>query len=245
MSRVASILTALVLAACASMATPAAAQTGSASPPTPPPPSSTTPPAPTPANATDTQAMVDKTQAFYDATTTFVTPFTQQFFVKSHNITKNSSGKVYFQKPGKMAWDYTDPAGNRVVSDGTVLKVYEAANKQMFEQNIDKSQYPAALGFLTGTGKLADAFTFLMYSGDVMGFPGGSVLVGTPKTPTAAYTKVLFYVDNGSSQIRRVLIVDAQGNRNRFDFTAPVVNTPVDASEFVMTVPPGTQVIKP
>ena len=36
------------------------------------------------------------------------------------------------------------PAGNRVVSDGATLKVYEAANKQMFEQSIDKSQYPAA-----------------------------------------------------------------------------------------------------
>ena len=81
------------------------------------------------------------------------------------------------------------------MSDGAVLKVYEAANKQMFEQNVDKSQYPAALSFLIGGGKLADTFNFELYEGAAMNFPGGHVLVGTPKTPTPAYPKVLFYVD--------------------------------------------------
>src|SRR6478609_905127 len=120
-----------------------------------------------------TAQTVAKVQAFYDSTTSFVSPFTQEFFVKSHNVRKESTGKVAFSKPGKMAWDYNNPAGNRVVSDGTTLKVYEAANKQLFEQNIDKSQYPAALSFLTGAGKLTDAFTFVMYDGNAMGFSGG------------------------------------------------------------------------
>jgi outer membrane lipoprotein carrier protein len=144
-----------------------------------------------------------------------------------------------------MAFDYDNPAGNRVVSDGNVLKVYEAANKQMFEQNIDKSQYPAALSFLTGTGKLTDSFTFIMYPGSQMNFPGGKVLVGTPTKPTAAYTKVLFYVDEATSHVRRALIVDAQGNRNTFDFLEPKVNIPVNAGTFQLVVPQGTQIIKP
>ena len=144
-----------------------------------------------------------------------------------------------------MAWDYETPAGNRVVSDGTMLKVYEAANKQMFEQNIDKSQYPAALSFLTGTGKLGDSFTFVMYPGASMNFPGGNVLVGTPKKESAAYTKVLFYVDASTNHVRRALIVDAQGNRNRFDFVEPKVNVQVDPATFTLVPPPGTQVIKP
>ena len=184
-------------------------------------------------------------QAFYDSTTSFFSGFTQEFFVKSHNVRKESKGKVTFAKPGKMAWDYETPAGNRVVSDGSVLKVYEAANKQMFEQNIDKSQYPAALSFLTGTGKLGDSFTFVMYPGAAMNFPGGNVLVGTPKKENAAYTKVLFYVDTSTFHVRRALIVDAQGNRNRFDFVDPKVNVQVNDSTFKLVPPAGTQVIKP
>ena len=237
MSRFTSFASAVLLAGFAALASPALAQ-GTA-------PSAAAPPAPTPASPAATTTVVNKVQAFYDSTTSFSSPFTQEFFVKSHNVKKNSTGKVLFSKPGKMAWDYDTPAGNRVVSDGTTLKVYEAANKQMFEQAIDKSQYPAALSFLTGTGKLTDAFTFVMYDGNAMGFPGGQVLVGSPKKETAAYTKVLFYVDTATSHVRRALIVDAQGNRNRFDFTDPKVNVPVPSDAFVLNPPPGTQVIKP
>ncbi|NVL67867.1 outer membrane lipoprotein carrier protein LolA, partial [Escherichia coli] len=114
-------------------------------------------------------------------TTSFSSDFTQEFFVKSHNVKKQSKGKVTFAKPGKMHWEYSEPKDNRVVSDGAVLKVYEAANKQMFEQNVDKSQYPAALSFLVGGGKLADTFNFELYEGAAMNFAGGQVLVGTPK----------------------------------------------------------------
>jgi outer membrane lipoprotein carrier protein len=201
---------------------------------------------PQPASPAETAATVNKVQTFYDSTRSFSSTFTQEFFVKSHNVRKESKGKVTFAKPGKMAWDYDNPAGNRVVSDGTLLRVYEAANKQMFEQTVDKSQYPAALSFLTGTGRLSDSFDFIMYPGaGAMNFPGGVVLVGTPKQPNAAYTRVLFYVDSSTSHVRRALIVDAQGNRNRFDFLEPKVNLPVEEATFKFVPPPGTQVIKP
>jgi outer membrane lipoprotein carrier protein len=196
--------------------------------------------------ADKTAAVVAKVQAFYDKTTSFQSEFKQDFFVKAHSVRKASAGKVTFAKPGKMDWDYSNPAGNRVVSDGVVLKVYEAQNKQMFEQNVDKSQYPAALSFLVGgQGSLTSNFNFEMFAGADMSFPDGDVLVGTPKQATPAFTKVLFYVDSATSQVRRVLIVDGQGNRNRFDFENPKVNVAVPANQFSFTPPAGTQVIKP
>ena len=195
--------------------------------------------------AAQAQAVLGKVQTFYDKTTSFTSDFTQEFFVKSHNVKKQSKGKVTFAKPGKMHWEYSEPKDNRVVSDGAVLKVYEAANKQMFEQNVDKSQYPAALSFLVGGGKLSDTFAFELYEGAAMNFAGGQVLVGTPKTPSPAYQKVLFYIDTPTSQVRRVLIVDGQGNRNRFDFENPKVNEVVPAERFKFVPPPGTSVVKP
>jgi len=195
--------------------------------------------------AAQAQAVLGKVQTFYDKTTSFTSDFTQEFFVKSHNVKKQSKGKVTFAKPGKMHWEYSEPKDNRVVSDGAILKVYEAANKQMFEQNVDKSQYPAALSFLVGGGKLSDTFTFELYEGAAMNFGGGQVLVGSPKTPSPAYQKVLFYVDSATSQVRRVLIVDGQGNRNRFDFDNPKVNEAIPADRFKFVPPPGTSVVRP
>jgi outer membrane lipoprotein carrier protein len=237
MRRLAPIVTAALLAG----STPFIVSHASADPA----PAASAPAQPQPASAAATEQTVAKVQAFYDSTTSFVSPFTQEFFVKSHNVRKESKGTVTFSKPGKMSWDYENPQGNRVVSDGTTLKVYEAANKQLFEQNIDKSQYPAALSFLTGTGKLGDSFSFVMYPGESMNFPGGLVLVGTPKKESPAYTKVLFYVDSSTFHVRRALIVDAQGNRNRFDFVEPKVNVQVNETTFKLNPPPGTQIIRP
>ena len=66
-----------------------------------------------------------------------------------------------------------------------------------------------------------------------------------PKVPTPSYQKVLFYVDKATSQVRRVLIVDGQGNLNKFTFDTPRVNDPVDPSVFNFVPPPGTNIIRP
>lgn len=188
---------------------------------------------------------VTNVQGFYNRTSTFSADFTQQYLAKAYNTTKTSNGHVIFSKPGKMDWEYTNPQGNRIVSDGSLLRVYEASNKQMYEQTVNQSQYPAALSFLTGQGSLDQNFTFEIHPGAQFGYQGGYVLVGSPKTPTPAYTKVLFYVDAQTSQVLRVLILDGQQNRNRFDFTNAQVNTAVDAAKFTFSPPPGTTIVKP
>jgi outer membrane lipoprotein carrier protein len=186
-----------------------------------------------------------RVQQFYDSTKTFKANFEQTYTIKVQNVKKVSTGKVTFEKPGKMNWVYDAPNGNRVMSDGNTIKVYEKENEQMFETPVKNSQYPAALSFLMGQGKLTKDFTLRLLDPAQMKFEGGYVLEGTPKEATPAYQKLLLYVDAQTHQVRRALILDAQGNRNRFDFSAPAVNQPVSKGEFDFTPPPGTKVIKP
>lgn len=188
--------------------------------------------------------IADRVQAFYDQTKTFRAEFSQRFTIKHRNKSKSSKGVVIFQKPGKMSWRYSTN-GNRVVSDGKTIKVYEAENKQMYEQPMGKSQYPAALAFLVGGGNLKKSFKLAALDPQKMRFSGGYVLLGEPHSPTPAYQKVLLYVDAKTYQVRRVLLLDAQGNKNRFDFEKAKVNVPVVAKEFKYVPPPGTQVIRP
>ena len=122
-----------------------------------------------------------KVQAFYNQTKTFQATFKQVYKIKAHNQTKKSSGKVSFEKPGKMHWNYEAPNGNRVVSNGKVLKVYEKDNNQMFENPVEKSQYPAALSFLMGEGDLSKTFNLKQLDSATMKFEGGYVLEGIPK----------------------------------------------------------------
>jgi outer membrane lipoprotein carrier protein len=197
-------------------------------------------PAPQPSAA----EIVDRVQKFYDKTTVFKSDFEQRYWVKAYNKVKHSRGQVIFKKGGKMSWRYTNN-GNRVVSDGKVVKVYEKENKQMYEQRLKDSQYPAALSFLVGGGKLKSEFKLRTLNAKQLKFEGGYVLEAVPNKPTPAYQKLLLYVDGKTFQVRRVLLLDAQGNRNRFTFVNPKVNTRVPDSEFEFIPPKGTQVIKP
>jgi outer membrane lipoprotein carrier protein len=184
-----------------------------------------------------------RVQGFYDQTKVFKAGFKQRYWVKAYNKYKNSQGQVIFQKPGKMSWRYHN--GNRVVSDGKLVRVYEKDNKQMYEQKINRSQYPAALSFLVGGGNLLKSFKLRKLNATRMKFEGGYVLEGVPQKPTPAYQKLLLYIDAQTHQVRRVLLLDAQGNRNRFDFITPSVNQKPPRHEFKFQPPAGTQVIKP
>jgi outer membrane lipoprotein carrier protein len=212
-----------------------------------------------PAGLAQAQAddVVAKVQAVYDRTTNYQADFAQQYFIKQYNKREDKHGHVVFDKPAKMNWTYDAPAGNRVVSDGHKLRVYQPADRQMFESDVSATQYPAALSFLTGQGRLADAFNFTLYDGSGAGssgalaFPGGYVLAGAPKTATPAYQRVFMYVDKATWEVRRVLIIDGQGNHNRFDFANPHVVTEKERtssgfqSQFFFTPPAGTTTIRP
>lgn len=188
--------------------------------------------------------LADRVQGFYDKTQTFKAGFKQRYWIDAYRKSVDSTGRVVFAKPGKMSWRYENN-GNRVVSDGKVIKVYEKEDKQMYEQSMEKSQYPAALAFLLGGGKLRKEFHLQKLDAKSVGYEGGYVLLGVPKDPTPAYQKMLLYIDAKTYQVRRVLLIDAQRNRNRFDFISPVANEKVPPGEFEFKPPPGTQIIRP
>lgn len=191
------------------------------------------------------EQIANRIQTFYANTKTFSASFSQVYRIKKQGITKKATGKVVFLKPGKMSWTYDDPSGNRVVSDGTTLRAYDRESARMYEQPADRTPYPSALAFLVGQGDLTKSFTLRVVEPDKLKFPGGHVLEGIPKDATPAYQRVYFFVDDETSQVRRVVFVDAQANQNRFDFTSPTVNTPPEEGAFTLKPPSGTLTVRP
>jgi outer membrane lipoprotein carrier protein len=190
-------------------------------------------------NALDVSAKIQKV---YDGITNYEADFTQQYSMKAFGQKKDSKGHVTFVKPGKMRWDYTDPKDNVVVSDGVTLWSYVASDKQARKMLVKDSQMPTALAFLTGKGELAKDFDLKLLDAAKYKFEKGYVLEARPKAATNLYSFVLFYVDGATYQVRRVLIVDAQNNRNRFDFDKPKVNEKVDDSRFKWSPPAGVTI---
>ena len=114
-------------------------------------------------------------------------------------------------------------------------------------KNVSDTQYPGALAFIMGEG-LRQSFTFKFHKS--ANYEGGPVLVGTPRTPNAGYKRVLFYIDETLLKqgdpgcVRRVLVLDAQKNRNRFDFIHVSQPDKIPATEFTFKPPPGTEILK-
>lgn len=142
-----------------------------------------------------------------------------------------------------MSWRYA-ASGNRVVSDGTRIKVYERESKQMYEQELEQSQFPVALSFLTTQGRLAQHFKFRALDAKLVNAVTSYLLLGEPLQHSAVYERVLFHVDAHTYQVRRVLITDAQGNRNRFDFVRSQMNLRVPQGEFSFSPPPSTRIVR-
>jgi len=230
--------------ASAALAESAFAGTPPPAPAPAPPHASAAPPPNAPPASLSAEQVAERVQAFYDKTKTFKAAFKQVYTAVAYAKTKEGLGTVILEKPGKMSWRYTNN-GNRIVSDGKIIRVYEKDNQQMYEQPLDKSPYPAALAFLVGTGSLKQSFKFTKVDASQAKFEGGLVLMGEPREATPAYQKMFLYIDAATYQVRRVLLLDAQGNKNRFDFTGTEVNKAPPPGEFAFTPPKGTQVIRP
>ena len=174
-------------------------------------------------------AIASSIQSAYKGATSFSADFDQRYKMKAFGTEKKSHGNVIFVQPDKMRWVYD--TGDVTASDGTTIRMYDATTKTVKTVVASTSHLPAAFAFLAGKGTLTKTHDLSLPSKCPM--KGGWCLIATPKTPTNAYDKIVFYVDAATAQVRRVVVLDAQGNTNAFDFSKQVLNGPTPpASEF-------------
>jgi outer membrane lipoprotein carrier protein len=184
-------------------------------------------------------------QSFYDRTNDYEANYQQVSHNRLTGRDERRSGHVRFLKPGRMRWDYALPSGDVVVSDGTTLWAYEAAEHQAVQSDLRQSQLPSALSFLTGTGRLTNDFTFTLLDAQRYQYPTGYVLQLQPIQPNPSFERIIFFVDRASFQVASTVVLDAQGNSNRFTFTDVRVNVSPAQSVFQWTPPRGTQIVRP
>jgi outer membrane lipoprotein carrier protein len=181
--------------------------------------------------------LVARMLAFYSGTKTFKSAF------KQHFATLDSlSGVVTWQKPGLMSWRYAG-SGNRIVADGTSLKVYERDSKQLYVRPPGTpNQCTLALSFLLKPLELQQAFK-LTTADRRPRSETRWLLQAVPRQSNPACERAVLYLDPQSYQVRRVWVMDAYGNRSRFDFSASKLNTKPPVGEFELEPPPGTNII--
>lgn len=190
-----------------------------------------------PATASAGEA-VDNVQKFYASINQVTALFRQSVTYDTFGSTKESDGKVWIQKPGKMRWDYYDKKKTGVqvkksfISNGSYLYMVEHDNKQVVKKNLQQDLMPVAVSFLYGKGDLKAEFNSELDTSGKYGGKGELVLKLTPKKPSAQYKNLYLVVSPSDFHVTQSIIIDSSNNVNHFRFFSPDFKAPVEARFF-------------
>jgi outer membrane lipoprotein carrier protein len=146
---------------------------------------------------------------------------------------RSESGILMLRKPGKMRWDYTQPKGKLVVSDGKFFWIYTPAENRVERVKFrETDDMRAPLAFLLG--KLDFDKEFKNISSRQEG--QATRILAEPKGENLPYSAVEFVV-TPDSQIREVKATGFDHSILVFSFDQERVDPPLDNKLFQFQPP--------
>jgi len=186
--------------------------------------------------AAPAEALAQKVQTFYERTGDLEARFVQTYTYAAFGRSQVSKGTLRVKKPGKLRWDYEEPARKTIVVNGSRLVQYEPeANQAYVDEHFDASAMSAAVTFLLGKGRLDREFEIAA--------DGGSRLVLTPRRPDPRVARVTLTVGAGG-EVTATRVEDGSGNVNAVAFENLRRNVGLSDELFVIELPPDVHRVK-
>lgn len=158
-----------------------------------------------------------------------------------------SKGVLLRKDPNLLAITFSDPKGDRIVSDGTSLWVYLPSSAPGQVMKIPADGDDGSMGMVDPGGLfLSSPATRFTISG------GGSATIGgrrttivnlVPKRANNAFSRAKVWVDASDYTIRQFEIVDVNGLTRLVTISNVKANAALGASAFKFNPPKGTRVI--
>jgi outer membrane lipoprotein carrier protein len=152
-------------------------------------------------------------------------------------------GKVYFQKPDLMRWEYTDPEKNIYLYRSDKFQWYFVEENQLERGSItDEGQESEILYVLTGKKDLLD-----FYSVEFGSSPGENpqdfqIKLTPKKEEDESY--LLLDIDKKDWLIHKIVFYDWEGNETEFRFSQLKVNVPLPKNIFELKLPADVEIIE-
>jgi outer membrane lipoprotein carrier protein len=153
---------------------------------------------------------------------------------------RTETGVLYLRKPGRMRWEYTQPAGKLFVSDGKQVYLYLPGENRVEKMKLkDTEDMRAPLAFLLGKLNFEKEFQNLQARTEA----DGSLVTAEPKSDSLPYSKVEFLV-SATFEIRKLHIVGQDQSVLDFAFESEKLNPPLANSMFQFQPPAGAEVVE-
>jgi outer membrane lipoprotein carrier protein len=197
------------------------------------------------ARAETPSALLRCVQERYGALRDLSATFAQESRVASLGRTRTRAGRLFFQAPGRMRWEYDGPEPQLIVADGKKLWFHRPERRQVVVQPMDAAfSRQTPLLFLLGRGDFAAEFTW--DERELAPGAGGLVSVALrPRVEAPDLSRLVLEVVGGECRLAGTIVEDAFGNVTRLVFSGERANTGLDAGLFHFVPPDGTEVVRP
>jgi outer membrane lipoprotein carrier protein len=185
---------------------------------------------------------LDRAVAAYRKVRTVRTQFEQTLTNPVTSRVSTARGVMILQRPGKISFGFTDPSGDRIVSDGKFVWIYlpSSAPGQVIRQ--PASDVGVGLDF---SSELLTAprtkFSVADGGASTTDARKARIVVLTPKSEKP-FTKARIWVDDRDGLVRQLELTEPSGLTRLIKFGKMKLNATVSASAFRFAVPKGVKV---
>ncbi len=164
----------------------------------------------------------------------------QEQYMRPGEIRRTESGTLLLRKPGRMRWEYSEPAGKLFLSDGKDLYLYTPDTNQVVKTKMrETADMRAPLAFLLGKLNFDKDFR------NIQGKADGPLIriTAEPKTDNLPYSAVEFVV-TVDGIIREVKVTAYDKSVIDFTFKDEKMDPPLEAKLFQFKLPAGATLVQ-
>lgn len=197
----------------------------------------------------EVREVVKQIQARYEKTKDLQADFIQKTRIEGFERPVTSSGRVYIKKPGRLRWDYLDPATEEIYVNQEDVKVYVPEHKQVLVGKLtNMAASKAPLELLQGASRLEESFEIAPTAGKERGVGGIRRVTLVPKEKeqdtTRNLQRIVVEVFPKTYFIRTIALHEISGNVATFEFSSLRTNLGLGRELFEFKAPPGVEIVK-
>ena len=199
------------------------------------------------AGAQDAASALARAERAYAAVRSVRAEFGQTISNPMLGDPETSSGTLYLLKPNKFAMRFAEPAGDRLVADGTWLWAYTPSTvpNQVIRQPVPTSGAATPNLFAQFVERPLERYEATYAGRDTVASDPVELVTLVPRTRTLGFRRATVAISERTGWIRRVAIVEDSGQQRTLVLTGLLPNADVPAAEVRFEPARGVKVVSP
>ncbi len=211
-------------------------------------------------SSNEAQTLVRKIESRYRGAQTLGAIFLERYS-EGRRTAEVESGRVFFNRPGRMRWEYEASEKKLFISDGKSVWFYVPSDHSVTRSKVKEStDWRTPLALLTGKANLTRLCGRIeLLPNDVRrpaghavlrciprgeGHPGKAKSFNAGESPEGDFLEVLLEVDSATGDLASVLVRQPGGVELEYRFANWEFNPPLEESLFHFAPPIGVAIVE-